>query len=185
VRGRLFLSDEINNTQSPQNFNQSLSQVATLAQQILAPSSGNDLTQALQQVFNAFTNLSATPQDPTVRATVINAATNFAQQAQSVSSCLQTTASNELTQLPALVDQVNQSTQQIATLNGQIVPSTASGQGAAALMDQRAALVNLLAGSHRRKRRFERQRHGWRSAVGAGWNRHAAGRDGIGHFDRP
>jgi flagellar hook-associated protein 1 len=141
-----FLSDEINNTQSTQSYNQSLSQVTTLAQQILVPSSGNDLTQALQQVFNAFTNLSATPQDPTVRATVINAATNFAQQAQTVSASLQSTASNELTQLPGLVNQVNQTTQQIASLNGQIVSATADGQSGAALMDQRDALVNTLAG---------------------------------------
>jgi flagellar hook-associated protein 1 len=110
------------------------------------PSSGNDLTQALQQVFNAFTNLSATPQDPTVRATVINAATNFAQQAQTISSSLQSTASNELSQLPALVVQVNQATQQVASLNGQIVSATADGQSAAALMDQRDALVNTLSG---------------------------------------
>jgi flagellar hook-associated protein 1 len=89
--------------------------------------------------------LSATPQDPTVRATVINAATNFAQQAQTISSSLQSTASNELTQLPAMVDQVNQTTQQIAALNGQIVSATADGQSGAALMDQRDALVNTLA----------------------------------------
>lgn len=139
-----FLNDEINSTQSTQSYNQTFSQVTTLAQQIVAPSSGNDLTAALQSVFNAFTNLSATPQDPTVRATAINAASNFAQLAQSTTASLQSTASNELSQVPALVQQVNQLAGQIATLNGQIGAAQAGDQTAAALMDQRDGLVNSL-----------------------------------------
>ncbi len=140
-----FLNSEINSTQSAQSYNQTMSQVTTLAQQIIAPSSGNDLTSSLQSLFNAFTNLSATPQDPTVRATVINAASNFAQLAQSTSTSLQSTASNELSQLPTLVSQVNQITAQIAKLNGQIGSANAGGNAAAALMDQRDGLVNQLA----------------------------------------
>ncbi|HUA36516.1 MAG TPA: flagellar hook-associated protein FlgK, partial [Candidatus Binataceae bacterium] len=135
----------INTTQATQSYNQSLSQVTTLAQQIIAPTSGNDLTSSLQSLFNAFTNLSATPQDPTVRATVINAASNFAQLAQSTSTSLQSTASNELSQLPTLVQQVNEISGQIATLNGQIGAAQAGDQAAAALQDQRDGLVNQLA----------------------------------------
>jgi flagellar hook-associated protein 1 len=139
-----FLNNEINSTQSTESYNESFSQVTTLAQQIVAPSSGADLGAALQSMVNAFTNLSATPQDPTVRATAINSVSNFAQLAQSMSSSLQSTASNELSQLPALIDQVNQLTGQIAGLNAQIGSAQAGGQAAAALTDQRNGLVNSL-----------------------------------------
>lgn len=141
-----FLNTEINNTQSTQNYNQAFSQVAAIAQQIVSPTSGVDLSQALQNLFNAFTNLSASPQDATARQSVINGAANFAQTAQGVSSSLQTTLNNELSQLPVLVTQVNQTSAQIAHLNGQILSVQADGQSAAALMDQRDGLVGTLAG---------------------------------------
>lgn len=141
-----FLSTEINDTQSTENYNQALSQAATIAQQIVAPSSGADLSQALQTILNAFTNLSSSPQDPTLRTQVINAASNFSQVSGSMSSSLQATASNQLSSLAPLVTQVNQTDAQIATLNGQIVAAQSGGQSGAALMDQRDALVNTLAG---------------------------------------
>jgi len=141
-----FLDAEINGTQSTQSYNDAFSQVATLAQQVVSPTSGVDLSQALQNLFNAFTNLSASPQDATARQSVINGAANFAQVAQSVSSSLQTTVNNELSQLPTLVTQVNHISGQIAQLNGQILSAQAGGQSAAALMDQRDGLTGQLAG---------------------------------------
>jgi flagellar hook-associated protein 1 len=141
-----FLSSQINDTQSTLNYNQAFSQVATLAQQIVAPSSGTDLSQALQNMFNAFTNLSSSPQDSTLRTLAINAASDFAQVSATMSSNLQATANNELSSLAALVAQVNQTDSQIAKLNGEIVAAQSGGQGGAALMDQRDALVNTLAG---------------------------------------
>jgi flagellar hook-associated protein 1 len=141
-----FLNTEINSTQSTQNYDQALSQATTLAQQIIAPASGADLGQALQNLFNAFTNLSSSPQDPTLRTLVVNAASNFAQVSGSMSSSLQATANNELSSLTPLVTQVNQIDTQIAALNGEIVAAQSGGQSGAALMDQRDALVSTLAG---------------------------------------
>jgi len=141
-----YLDTQINSTQSDMSYNQSYSQAVALAQQILEPSSGNDLSAALQNIINAFTNLSASPQNSTVRSSAIASLSQFAQVSQNVSSGLASTANNQLLQIPTLVDQINQASSQIAQLNQQIVAAKAGGQSGAALEDQRDALVNQLAG---------------------------------------
>ena len=93
-----YLTSQINSTQSSDSYSQEFSQITTLAQQILAPSSG-DLSSVMQNMFNAFTNLSASPQDATARASAISAVTQFAQTDQSISSGLSSVASNQLSQI--------------------------------------------------------------------------------------
>jgi len=141
-----YLDTQINSAQSLESYNQAFSQATTLAQQILAPSSGSDLSSALQNMFNAFTNLSASPQDATVRSAAIASLSQFAQTDQSLSSGLASAANSQLLQVGTLVTQVNQASAQIAQLNQHINASQASGQSGAALEDQRDALVNQLAG---------------------------------------
>ncbi len=141
-----YLSTQINSAQSSSSYSQANTQTTTAAQQILAPSSGDDLSAAMQSMFNAFANLSASPQDATVRSSAIAALTHFAQIDQGLSSNLSATANNQLSQVGTLVSQVNQASSQIAQLNQQIVATQASGQSGAALEDQRDALVNQLAG---------------------------------------
>ncbi len=141
-----YLTTQINSTQSGSSYNQEFSQITTLAQQVLAPSSGNDLSSALQNVFNAFTNLSASPQDATVRSSAIAALSQFAQTDQTLSSGLSEIASNQASQISSLVSQVNGASSQIAQLNQQITAANAAGNSAPALQDQRDALVNQLAG---------------------------------------
>jgi flagellar hook-associated protein 1 FlgK len=96
-------------------------------------------------MFNAFTNLSASPQDPTVRSAAIAALTQFAQTDQGLSSSLSGIAGDQLTQVGSLVSQVNDASSQIAQLNQQLGAAQAAGQSGAALEDQRNALVNQLA----------------------------------------
>ena len=103
-------------------------------------------------MFNAFTNLSASPQDATVRSSAIAALTQFAQTDQGLSSSLGGIASSQLTQVGSLVSQVNDASSQIAQLNQQITSAQAGGQSGAALEDQRDALVNQLASLNRRQR---------------------------------
>jgi flagellar hook-associated protein 1 len=140
-----YLTSQINSTQSSDSYSQEFSQITTLAQQILAPSSG-DLSSVMQNMFNAFTNLSASPQDATARASAISAVTQFAQTDQSISSGLSSVASNQLSQIQSLVSQVNQASSQIAQLNQQINAANAGGSSAPTLEDQRDTLVNQLAG---------------------------------------
>jgi flagellar hook-associated protein 1 len=141
-----FLTDEINTQSSVQALNQAFTQIGTLAQNLLAPSSGDDLASDFQSMVNAFSNLSASPQDSSLRSAAINAAATFASDAQSLSSGLQSTVSNSLSQLGTMVSQVNSLTSQIATLNSEIQGNQAnSSSGGAALLDQRNGLVSQLA----------------------------------------
>ena len=143
-----LLTQQINQNQSSLNFNTAFTQVGQVAQNAISPSSGNTLATALENLFNSFTNLSATPEDPAARQAVIGAAGTFAQTAQQISSQLNTAASSELSGLNPLVDQVNQDASQIAQLNGEITAAqTANAGNAPALLDQRDALINQLAGS--------------------------------------
>jgi flagellar hook-associated protein 1 FlgK len=140
-----FLTDAMNQAQSSDSFNSSFARITQLAQAYLAPASGNDLLQSLQDLFNSFTNLSASPADPNLRTAVLDAAGNFATMSQGLSQQLSQTALNELGGLGALVQQVNDDSRQIASLNVEIARAGAGGGSAAALLDQRDALASDLA----------------------------------------
>jgi flagellar hook-associated protein 1 FlgK len=140
-----FLATEINSTSSSQSYNAAFSGVATLAQQIVAPGAGVNLSQALQSLFNAFANLSAQPVDATVRASAINAAAQFAQVDRNISLNLGGAVADQRAQISKIVTQVNEISGQIAQLNAQIVTAEANGQNGGALKDQRDALIIQLA----------------------------------------
>jgi flagellar hook-associated protein 1 len=139
-----FVDGEINAQSSAQSFNQAFSQIGTIAQNLIAPTGGNDLGQDFQNMMNAFTNLSASPQDATLRTAAISAASTFASDVQTVSAGLQSNAANALSPIGTMVSQVNELSGQIAELNSQIQGIQPSG-GGAALLDQRNALVSQLA----------------------------------------
>jgi flagellar hook-associated protein 1 FlgK len=140
-----FLGAEIANTQSAQTFETAFSQALQQAEGIIAPSSGNDLGQSLQALFNAFNNLSASPEDPGARSAVITAASNFAQLAQNTSANLLQGAEQTASGIPAMVAQVNSDAQQVAVLNQEINTAQANGGSAAALLDQRDGVTSDLA----------------------------------------
>jgi len=139
-----LLTQQINTTQATQSYDQSFSQVATVAQQIVAPSSG-DLNSNLQDIFNALNALSAQPDDPTARQSVLTALNTFAQNDENISSSLYSTAVTQLDSVSPLITQINAASSQVAQLNGQIISAQASGQSAATLLDSRDAAVNQLA----------------------------------------
>ncbi|HJU09813.1 MAG TPA: flagellar hook-associated protein FlgK [Candidatus Binataceae bacterium] len=138
-----FLDGEINSQSSTQSYNQAFTQIGTLAQNLIAPTGGNDLGQAFQNMMNAFTKLAAAPQQTTLRSAAISAASSFASTTQTLSAGLQHSATDALSQIGTLVSQVNTLSSQIASLNSQI-RATQSGS-AAALLDQRDGLVGQLA----------------------------------------
>jgi flagellar hook-associated protein 1 FlgK len=139
-----ILTQQINGNQATESYDQSFSQVATVAQQIVAPASG-DLGSTLQNVFNAFTALTAAPQDPTTRIAALSALNSFAQTDQNISSNLYSTALTQLDSVSPLITQINASSTQIAQINGQITSAQAGGQSTASLLDQRDAAVGQLA----------------------------------------
>ena len=140
-----LLTQQIDGAQATQSYDQSFAQVATVAQQIVAPSSG-DLASTLQDIFNAFTALSAQPNDPTARMSAITALNKFAQTDQNISAKLYSTALTQLDSVSPLIAQINAASTQIAQLNEQIISTQTNGQSTVALLDQRDAAINQLAG---------------------------------------
>ena len=141
-----FLTGQINGEQSNQNYEQALSQATTLAQNYISPSGGTDLSGYLQDLFNAFSTLAASPTDPSARTAALTAASNFAQATTTLSTSLQQTNNAELSQIPSLVAQVNTLDGQVAALNSQIQSVQSTNGNAGALQDQRDGLVSQLAG---------------------------------------
>ncbi|MFI5353406.1 MAG: flagellar hook-associated protein FlgK [Candidatus Binatales bacterium] len=141
-----FLDSEINQSNASQSFYSAYSQPLQAAENIVAPGSGTDLGQAVQNLFDSFSNLAASPEDASARSSVLSAAANLSQIAQSTSSGLSQAAAQSAAGIATMVGQVNQDAQQVAQLNGQIIVDQANGGSAAALLDQRDALVNDLAG---------------------------------------
>jgi len=141
-----FLDSEINQSNASQSFYSAYSQPLQAAENIIAPGSGTDLGQAVQNLFDSFSNLAASPEDASARSSVLSAAANLSQIAQGTSSGLSQAAAQSAAGIATMVGQVNQDAQQVAQLNGQIIVDQANGGSAAALLDQRDALVNDLAG---------------------------------------
>jgi flagellar hook-associated protein 1 FlgK len=141
-----FLNGQINSEQAGQSFGQAFTQATTLAQNYISPSGGKDLSGYLQDLFNSFSTLAASPTDPSARTATITAATNFAQATATLSGNLQQTANDQVAQVPSLVSQVNTLDQQVASLNAQIQSIQGTSSSAAALQDQRDGLVGQLAG---------------------------------------
>jgi flagellar hook-associated protein 1 len=140
-----FVTAAINQDQSNAEFNNAYVQVTQALETYLGSSSGQDMAQALQQMFNAFGELAASPEDTNARQQVLDTAGQFADITQQVSAEFSQAAQDAFASLSSLVGQVNEATAQIADLNQQIQTAQASGSGAAALLDQRDALVGQLA----------------------------------------
>jgi flagellar hook-associated protein 1 FlgK len=109
------------------------------------PNSASTLEAAFNNFTSALQALSTSPDDPTTRAAVVNAAQQFAQQLNTASSGIQSLRQQAELALSDDVGQANNCLQQIAQLNEQL---SAAGQdaAAAALEDQRDAYISQLAG---------------------------------------
>jgi flagellar hook-associated protein 1 FlgK len=150
-----FINSQINEAQSQESYNTSYAQLAQIGESFLSAQSGQDLGATIQNVFNAFTNLSASPEDMSVRQSVLSAAQSFAQQSQTIDNGLAQTESNALAGLPSVIGQVNDLAGQMAQLNTRIQSAEAAGgpasSGAPALVDERNAtalqLANLVGAS--------------------------------------
>ncbi len=101
---------------------------------------------ALSTFFSSLSGLSSNPTDSSARQSVLSAAARLASAFQQGASSLTTAQTDANTQVSTTVAQINQITQQIASLNGQLsTVGTGSGQGGGALEDQRDQLTAQLA----------------------------------------
>lgn len=103
---------------------------------------------ALETVYNNFTNalqaLSTSPDDATVRSSVINTAQLLAQQLNQMSNRIQALRGDAELGISAAVTQANTAMSQIAALNQKLVASTSNDGETASLLDQRDAYIDQL-----------------------------------------
>lgn len=132
--------------------NQSASQLnsflglANQVQSLFNETSGSGLQAPLTAFFNSLTQLTTDPSNSTYRQAVITAGQNLASDIQTNSSNLQSLQANADLSVVQSVNQVNDLTSQIASLNVQISNHVGVGQSAGQFIDQRTLLVNQLSG---------------------------------------
>ncbi len=115
-------------------------------QTLFNETAGSGLEAPLTDFFNSLTQLATDPANSTYREGVITAGQDLASDFQQDSSSLQSLQSNADLSVVQAVDQVNQLTQQIASLNVQISNLEGVGQDAGSDIDQQTQLVNQLSG---------------------------------------
>ncbi len=102
------------------------------------------ISSAMNQMFDAFSGLASNPNDPTVRTTVRNSASLFAQRVRTAYSDMTEMHDQVTLGITETFRQINQMGEQIATLNEQIRAATVGGGSPNDLLDQRDLLIRDL-----------------------------------------
>jgi flagellar hook-associated protein 1 FlgK len=115
-------------------------------QTLFNETTGNGLQGSMTAFFNSLQQLSTSPSDPSLRQGVLSAAQNLAQSFNSIANNLSQLQQSADATVGQSVNQINNLTSQIASLNVQISSATASKQNAGTFVDQRDQLINQLSG---------------------------------------
>lgn len=102
------------------------------------------ISSAMNQMFDAFSGLASNPNDPTVRTTVRNSASLFAQRVRTAYTDMTEMHDQVTLGITETFRQINQMGEQIATLNEQIRAATVGGGSPNDLLDQRDLLIRDL-----------------------------------------
>lgn len=102
---------------------------------------GAGLNSSMSALFSSFSSLSATPNDPTVRATVLQRAETFSNQVRTAADQVANYRSELFSQARDVVGDINSKLDGVAELSGRINEAAAAGQDAADLRDKRDALL--------------------------------------------
>jgi flagellar hook-associated protein 1 FlgK len=108
--------------------------------------SESNISATMNNLYNSFVSLSASPNSTPSQSAVVNAANSLATQLNTFSSQLNTIRNNTQTDLKTQVDTLNTTLQGIAQVNKAIASNTALGRSTADLEDQRDTLVQTVAG---------------------------------------
>ncbi len=115
-------------------------------QTVFNEASGTGLQSLLSNFFNSFQSLSTDPTNTGYRQGVISAAQSLAAGFRQSATTLVQQQQNSDLDVVQTVEQINQITSQIATLNGEIATTGGAGLNTNSLEDQRAQLITQLSG---------------------------------------
>lgn len=139
-----FLSREAISTASVASMDSArLAQLNQLETQF--PTGEQGLGYTTTQFFNAFSDLTTQPSDPSARLVMLARAADMVSQFQQMGAAFDTQQAGVTSSLNAAVDEVNSLTQNIADLNSRIAAAGALGHPPNDLLDRRDTLISQLA----------------------------------------
>jgi flagellar hook-associated protein 1 FlgK len=107
----------------------------------LAPAGSPTIGDRMQSLFDSFTRLAQSPNDATVRAQALGAASDLVDGFHTAATALVSQRADLRQQAAATAGEVNERLARIADLNAKIATATAAGQGGESLRDERDQLV--------------------------------------------
>jgi flagellar hook-associated protein 1 FlgK len=142
VRDQLLQLRMYEETQQQSNSGTQLNSLTQIESQFSDPTQG--IGGAMTSFFNSLSQLSTNPTDNSARQQVLSAANNLAIAFHQSVSGLGTIQSDLDQSVPQVVNQINQLTKQIATLNGQVAQMQGLKQDPGTVQDQRDQLITQL-----------------------------------------
>ena len=139
-----FLTKQLNGATETLGKHTTESKYMDSVETIFNESDGSGLSDDLSNFFNTWSDVANAPSDSSARSILLSYADTLANTFNSVSSDLTGVQKNIDGEMGDLVDQVNEDTQQISTLNQQIAQGKASGQDVSSFQDSLDSLVNDL-----------------------------------------
>lgn len=109
-----------------------------------APGDNSSISATITDLAAAMEALAATPEGPTQRTEVLNAALDLVRQIDSMSAQLQTLRTDAERQIGGTIDEINSQLQSIADLNDEIKIRLAAGDSVAELADKRDVALDKL-----------------------------------------
>ena len=109
-----------------------------------APGDNSSISATITDLAAAMEALAATPEGPTERTEVLNAALDLVRQLDSMSARLQTLRTDAERQIGGTIDEINSQLQSIADLNDEIKIRLAAGDSVAELADKRDVALDKL-----------------------------------------
>ncbi len=135
------IDDETQQQAKSQSFVDTMNQV-----QPLFPADTSGVGAAISTFFQSLNGLSANPSDSSLRQSVLSAANGMASSFSEAADQLNTTSSNLDLNVQQDVQEVNQLTSQIASINSTLAATSSNGSEYGSFLDQRDALVQQLSG---------------------------------------
>ncbi len=143
ARDQLTDSQVRTNNQDMYNNDQK-SQLLDQVQTLYSEPSDIGLSSLTTNFFNAWSELSVTPNSSSLRSAVVSAAQNLSQKVSSINSGLDSIKATIINDATDKVNQINSLLQQVQSLNNQITSSTAAGYTNNDLLDQRDKVLDSL-----------------------------------------
>jgi flagellar hook-associated protein 1 FlgK len=144
-RARNQLTDtQIRNNNSTYNDNSKRSEILSQVESLFPEPSDMGISSLINSFFNSWNELAVTPNSPTLRTNVVQAAQKLSSQVQTVYQGLDEIKSSLLEDAKSKVQTLNNLLKQVQTLNTQISASSIAGVENNDLLDQRDAVIDQL-----------------------------------------